>query len=58
MNSCSSDAAEDSSLAKTQATVKFEYSELAADNDGGIGLTALESDYVSVKSEEHEVYDY
>jgi hypothetical protein len=27
MNSCSSDAAEDSSLtAKTQATVKFEYS--------------------------------
>jgi hypothetical protein len=57
MNSCSSDAAEDSSLAKT-ATVKFEYSELSAENDGGIGLTALESDYVSVKSEEHEVYDY
>jgi hypothetical protein len=26
MNSCSSDSAEDSSLAKTQAAVKFEYS--------------------------------
>ena len=65
MNSCSSDSAEDSSItAKSQLTVKFEYSaaELATMkliNDYRVskGLNALEQvGYVSLKSEEHDQY--
>jgi uncharacterized protein YkwD len=65
MNSCSSDSAEETLVtAKSQSTVKFEYSasELAAMkliNDYRVskGLTELKQiDYVSVKSEEHDQY--
>ena len=65
MNSCSSDATEDTSVtAKMQADVKFEYSasELATMkliNDYRVskGLAVLQQiAYVSVKSEEHDQY--
>jgi uncharacterized protein YkwD len=65
MNSCSSDATEDTSVAaKMQADVKFEYSaseistmKLINDYRVSKGLAVLQQiAYVSVKSEEHDQY--
>jgi hypothetical protein len=65
MNSCSSDASEDSSLtAKSQLAVQFEYTaaelnamKLINDHRVSVGLNALQQiNYVSLKSEEHDQY--
>jgi hypothetical protein len=64
MNSCSSDASEDSSLtAKSQLAVQFEYTaaelnamKLINDHRVSVGLNALQKNYVSLKSEEHDQY--
>lgn len=65
MNSCSSNASEDSSItAKSQLNVKFDYSaaevnamKLINDYRVSVGLTALQQiNYVSLKSEEHDQY--
>ena len=65
LNSCSSDASEDTSLgAKSQAAVSFDYSaselstmKLINDYRVSKGLSELQQiNYVSVKSEEHDQY--
>jgi uncharacterized protein YkwD len=65
MNSCSSDASENSSItAKSQLNVQFEYSaaelnamKLINDYRVSVGLNTLQQiNYVSLKSEEHDQY--